>query len=739
MGATTFITTDIASIPLLWVLPLGLYLLSFIIVFAKIPRWIHQTMILAMPLLILLLVFIMVSDIKPRVIWNIGLHLVLMFVVAMVCHGEMVRDRPPTKYLTEFYMLMSFGGVLGGVFPARALIDAPMIFNSLAEYPLAMVVACMLLPPLIPNESEEEPTVFGRSVDLTLIGLFSVIGLGLIWLRLWDSDPIDFDRLKYGGWGWALTAVLLTLVGGAFYVLRSPDKREDRGLDVMLPFTLGLLLVGMVWGLGSNVLYYRMRTLTDFLPDGITPNRLRNILSYGLPAVLCYTFVERSLRFGLGVGAILVAASFTNLFTETTIYEKRSYFGVLRVEVRQDPRYDTVYVDRNAASPLLAARLDALAAKDESLKKELEETDKKTGLLLINNRLVHGTTLHGQQYQMHQLVVPLMAAETFGAGCGGPLSVAVMALAGSTEDYTQQALTYYHRTGPIGHVMKAFNRSAADRIGVIGLGTGTLASYGRPGQRFVFYDIDKVVKDIAFDRRDYFTFVSDARARGVLVDPMVLGDARLEIERWAERDRQNVEAGQERDTRQGDYAVLAVDAFSSDSIPIHLITQEAVRLFMRMVREDGVVTYHISNRYLDLKPVLANIAAQEGLAVFSESDLEGSSDEATIGKSASTWVVLARKKQYLAALMTEADWNEQRNTAREALSPLLVLPDGGTGLQLLPWAIHGLLGERARRKEDPAERKILPLLDAPWQPSLPDPNVGVWTDDYSNLLKVFMW
>jgi SAM-dependent methyltransferase len=709
MGVTTYMTTDISAIPLLWVLPLGLYLLSFIIVFSKVPRWVHQVMILALPLLVLLLVFMMLSpEIKPKIIYSIMMHLLLMFLVCMVCHGEMVRDRPPTKFLTEFYMWMSFGGVLGGVF--NALI-APVIFNSLAEYQLAMVAACLLLPPLVANEEVAEPGKWGRYADVSLVGLFLVIGAFLIFLRVRDETPIGFGRLKTSDWAWPAAAVAATLVGGTYYCLRSRVKRSERALDIALPMALLVLTVGLVWGLVSEGLMSRVRAISNHLP--VTAAQFRLIMMFGLPAVLCYTFVERSLRFGLGVGAVLLAGTFTNLFTDAAVYEKRSYFGVLRVEVREDPKYDTVYVNKYVASPLLAARVNEMVENDERFKNGIDDT-KLIGIVLVNNRLLHGTTLHGQQYQMHKWIVPLMAAETIGSGFGDPLWLAAVAVAGSTEDYTQQALTYYHRTGPVGHVMQAYNRSAADRIGVIGLGTGTLACYGRPGQDFVFYDIDRAVKDISFDRRDYFSYVCDARGRGVNVD-LVLGDARLEIERHLAENPNLPESKK--------YSVLAVDAFSSDAIPIHLITQEAVQHYMKLVREDGVLAFHISNRYLDLRPVLANIAEKEGLVAVAESDSEGGSDMETIGKSASTWVVLVRKEKYLDRLMTESRWHGEKEEFQKGMLGFILTPVNATSGIGLPAILYGVSQQ----------------LESPWKPLKTKPEIGVWTDDYSNLLKVFLW
>src|SRR5206468_7745038 len=135
---------DIAAIPLLWVIPLALYLLSFILVFAKWPRLVHQTLVTILPLAILVLVFIMLSKIvKWPITATIGLHLLTLFLVALVCHGELARTRPSPLYLTQFFLLMSLGGVLGGLFNALV---APLVFNSVLEYKLALVLACLLLP-----------------------------------------------------------------------------------------------------------------------------------------------------------------------------------------------------------------------------------------------------------------------------------------------------------------------------------------------------------------------------------------------------------------------------------------------------------------------------------------------------------------------------------------------------------------------------------------------------------------
>src|SRR5262249_49845836 len=149
LGGAKHITLDIAGIPLLWIIPLALYLLSFILVFAKWPPAVHRMVVLAMPLVLLVLVFRMLYTVtKWPISATIGLHLLTLFMIALVCHGELARTRPSPRYLTQFYLLMSLGGVLGGLFNALA---APLIFNSVVEYNVALVLACLLLPPPDPD------------------------------------------------------------------------------------------------------------------------------------------------------------------------------------------------------------------------------------------------------------------------------------------------------------------------------------------------------------------------------------------------------------------------------------------------------------------------------------------------------------------------------------------------------------------------------------------------------------
>jgi spermidine synthase len=521
LGVTTYLTTDVAAIPLLWVLPLALYLLSFILVFAKPQPLFSRAMILAMPPLVLLLLFMMLSGTRAPFwrFWMTGvLHLVVLFVVAMVCHGELAKSRPATHRLTEFYLWMSLGGVLGGLFNALL---APLIFNTVAEYPLALVLACLLLP---------------------------------------RSGPEAKNR-------WSL------------------------GLDVGLPAALGVLTLILLAGLMSiSVSPYGFSTILHWTPDQVQdrfrsflhfdPDRLNTALRFALPVALCYFFAERPIQFGLGVGAIVVAHAWCADAGSDVLHRERSFFGVLKVE--SNDQY---------------------------------------------HRLVHGHIVHGMQSR--------------------------------EPDRRREPLTYYHRTGPIGQVFETFSGSRAkSHIAVIGLGTGTLACYGERGQRFTFYEIDPAVVHIARDAR-YFTYVQDAEERGVELE-VVLGDARIRLAEAAE----------------GRYGLLVVDAFSSDAIPVHLLTREALDLYFARLGEGGILAVHISNRYVDLETVLGNLAEAGGLAGLVQRDREDQP-----GKSGSHWVVLARRREDFGKLAEDRRW--QRLAGR--------------------------------------------------------PDVGTWTDDYSNLFSVFRW
>jgi hypothetical protein len=796
LGATSYMTTDIAPIPLLWVIPLAIYLFTFIIVFSKTPAriqdWLvgflepmfpagstktlrsvidgHKLLVLILPLLVLLMVFLMMAEgiRKPSIFWLIALHMSTLFVVAMVCHGELARDRPSTKYLTEFFMWMSFGGVVGGLLNS---LFAPVMFDGYYEYPLAMVIACMLLPAL----SNEEESKWGLVLDSALAGLFVLVGTLLIVLRLFDED-LGFQRMELNKYRWFVFAVFGVGILGTWYLLKSKKDTLVRIMDLVLPVTLAFLTIGLIWGMGSDYLTKNVLEVTDKVTgqvigyesrlDRVTSwvnvvigyigapfqanweisgQQFATIVSFGLPAILCYTFVERSLRFGLGVAAILMAGSFCAMLASNDLLQERGFFGVLKVEqsreyFRRDPRTREV------------------VAYDKS------------------HRLVHGTTLHGKQYYH------FMQREEDGW----------QAYVSSERG---DPLTYYHRTGPIGQVCAAYNTNPMGlglaagplagvygwkattsdnpdlpvngKLGVIGLGTGTMATYARPGQTVVFYDIDPLVKRISFDERkfdekgrlaqgeerEYFTYVKDARKRGANVE-LRLNDARLAIEREVDalKKKAAAEAGASsgsafdkvyaRLRNEEGYKILVVDAFSSDAIPIHLTTLDALKLYLEYMRDDGIVCFHISNRYLKLQPVLANLVEEIKKTDPNEANLTGlyenDQEYGIPGKASSSWVMIARDKKYLSKLMTRKQFEEERAPLQNALGAAASLGDLVGPAASVCLALDALITheESYRRNGVPIKHS---LLRGPWKPLTPIKVVGVWTDDYAPIWYAFDW
>jgi hypothetical protein len=194
--------------------------------------------------------------------------------------------------------------------------------------------------------------------------------------------------------------------------------------------------------------------------------------------------------------------------------------------------------------------------------------------------LLHGTTLHGSQDL-------------------------------SSASRRMIPLSYYHPDEPLGDVFAT--TPAAESVGVVGLGSGSIAAYGQQGQSITFHELDPAVVDIA---RTSFSFLDDTVADVV----MVLGDGRLTLE-----------------GRQDSYDILVVDAFTSDAIPVHLLTLEALALYLDTTTENGVVAINISNRYLDLLPVLAAATAELGASGrFTDGDGEAP------GSAPSRWAVIAK-------------------------------------------------------------------------------------------------
>jgi hypothetical protein len=218
--------------------------------------------------------------------------------------------------------------------------------------------------------------------------------------------------------------------------------------------------------------------------------------------------------------------------------------------------------------------------------------------------LIHGTTIHGAQ-----LLTP--------AGRRKPLG-------------------YYYPTGPIGQVFQSQLLSQKAHVAVLGLGAGGLSVYAQPNQQWTFYEIDPTIERIARDPR-YFTFLRDSPAK----TDVILGDGRLRLA----------------DAPEKHYNLIIMDAFSSDAVPVHLLTREALQIYLSKLAREGTLAIHISNRYIDLAPALGVLAKDLDLATLRQTDAEISSDERAQGKIPSDWVLMARHTEDFGKLGEDSRWH----------------------------------------------------------------------------------
>lgn len=228
---------------------------------------------------------------------------------------------------------------------------------------------------------------------------------------------------------------------------------------------------------------------------------------------------------------------------------------------------------------------------------------------------------------------------------------------------SREPLSYYTSNGPAGQVFQALRAHLkyAD-VAVVGLGAGSMACLTTPDEKLTYYEIDPLVVRFARDTR-YFTFLAQCAPHA----PIVLGDARLELH----------------DAPDGGYKLIALDAFSGDSIPVHLLTREALALYLRKLTPDGVLLFHISSRYLNLEPTLGNLARGAHLVSYIDRDTVLTPEQEKDGMTGSVWLVMAHRHADVAAFVD--------------------VPHSG------------------------------------WKTTEGDPHARIWTDDYSNLLSVVHW
>jgi MFS family permease/SAM-dependent methyltransferase len=405
----------------------------------------------------------------------------------------------------------------------------------------------------------------------------NVASVPLLWLAPLTLYLASFI-LTFDGKGWYrpewLWSVLLVWIAAMGWLIVDDDFQFD------LPVQLGIFLPGLFLGcLFCHGELYRLRPpperLTAFYLIVAGGGALGGML-VAVAAPLVFTGY-----YELGIGLVVLAALAAACFGRLGAVPRYASLAVL-LGVAASAGYDGMRYQRDV---LVASRsfYGVLRVKEYGV--EGDESHLR--------RLVHGAIMHGEQY-------PHASTRTM-------------------------LTTYYHQDSGIGAAIRSLGERPA-RVGVIGLGVGTIAAYGRPGDIYRFYEIDARVIRIA---QNEFTYLADSKA----AIELQLGDARLALEREAPRS----------------FDVLAVDAFSSDAIPVHLITREALGVYLRHVKHDGIVAFHVSNRFLDLIPVVARLAKEHGAhAMLVRDDPD---EEEDYRRSRTDWVLVSRD---LAALKRPA-------------------------------------------------------------------------------------
>jgi SAM-dependent methyltransferase len=466
LAVTNHIAENIGSMPFLWIVPLALYLLTFIVAFGRRFR-VSSVRVSRLAPVILLGIFPLVAAgvvAPPGLNWIvIGLHLLLLYCGALLCHTRLAESRPDPQHLTEFYFWVALGGVLGGVFTATL---SPLIFKTVLEYPL--VVA--LLP---------------------------------------------------------------------FFRTGPPDKSDFR-----VPVFLGSAIVA-TW------LIFRFTNL-----DSDT-----NAVALAHTAVLFLAYKQKNhvQRFAWSFAVLILAYALIlpgYIEGASRLYAARNFFGVKKV------------------------------------------VDDETAHL---RKFLHGDTIHG---------IESTAAERIG-----------------------QPLSYYYPGGSVSDIIDMLRaRNMPQHFGVLGLGTGTMASYADASHHVTFFEIDPSVAPIA---RHYFTFLPRC---GSNCD-VVIGDGRLQLERMSD----------------SSFDFLLLDAFSSDSVPTHLLSSEAVQLYLRKLKPAGILMFHVSNRYLNVERLVSSLISDAGLVAYSRFDDAGALRN--LGKSSANHVVAARHGEDLQGIERRPGWN----------------------------------------------------------------------------------
>ena len=524
LATTNYVSQEIAVIPFLWIMPLALYLASFVLTFDSDHWYVRGAWATLLALGVTLSAFVLDRGVWAHVVLQIGVAVFTLFAACMVCHGELARSRPDPAYLTSFYVAITVGGALGG---AAVSLVAPLIFPGTWEYPL---------------------------------GLWIIAVLALVTFARDRSSP-----LYRAPW----TTALVSAAGAvcvAAYVFRGALPWMPSISDAWL---FGTPAVVTVAGVASGLWRARRPRPAAGVPGPAGRARIASA-TVSLALVVVWIALAR-----VALGPLASARE-----------HSRSFYGIVHVE---------------------------------------EVGAGREGHFVT---LRHGRIVHGKQYR------------------GG--------------DEAREPTAYYGRDSGVGLAIEHHpRRDTGLRIGVVGLGVGTLAAYGEAGDTLRFYEINPDVDRLAGRAGRYFTFVRDTEA----ATQVVIGDARLALE--AELARGEPQR----------FDVLAIDAFSSDAIPAHLLTLEAARVYLAHLDPGGILAIHITNRYIGLEPVIRGIAARLKLAHVFIASIEGGLTWR------SDWALLARDRSRLQVPAIADARSTELSTA-----PVVVWTDDYSNvLSLLKW------------------------------------------------------
>jgi hypothetical protein len=519
LATTNKLCQEVAVVPFLWVLPLSLYLLSFILCFDH-PRWYRRglfTALLAIGIGVVL--YLLAEGNSAPLVQQISGYTVTLFVACMICHGELYRLKPPPRRLTSYFLLIATGGALGGFLVA---VVAPLVFNEYWELQAGYWTLSYFLGVLC-FRHQRRTFVFGTGAGI----LAATVVVPLLRASGKSAGGGLFDRFQ-------------ELYQNYFVSATAWDKVRQFGTVTGEEIAA---FYGQYWR-------WVLLVLAVFVGCALTLPRRGWVRAWQPRMVSFLMFCS------VGLGMLFL------------------------IQMRRS--------DEEGGSDRV--RLSASRNFYGTLKVFDYGTDEPEGRYLS---LLNGAITHGIQFEnMPQAMWPTSYyGETSGVG-----------------------LALQHLSAPVGQ----------RRIGLVGLGTGSLVAHGQTGDYLRIYEINPAVRDLALNR---FRYIANTPAK---VD-IVLGDARLSME-------QELAANQSQQ-----FDLLALDAFSSDAIPVHLLTKESFEIYLHELKPDGVIAVHTSNRYLDLRPVVENLAKHFNLGVAVISD----DDEKEWWIYRTTWILVTKNQAVL--------------------------------------------------------------------------------------------